>query len=631
MVDLRRFGPALAALLPTCLAVSSTFSCRGATQVKVKVWTDLPCEQVRGRGTALTAGSPEEDLETKPPARVSLDCDPNTGALGELVIVPTGDEREAEFAFKIVTAVTAASVDNCQAPAYDGCIVARRVLRYVSNTTLYLDVLMRASCEGIECNSRTTCFDRNECRSAIIEDPSQCETPGACNSDSLPPGDVAGAGGASGSAGASGAGGGTTGGGGGTGGNDTGGSAGEGGSAGGAGGTSGGGAGGSGGAGGALPFVASAFATGYNHACALVSGPGTPEQVRCWGQQGRPQGADWALLGRNFGIAPQTLNDAELPETVGLLRTGWQSACVGTPSGSGFGVLCFGGNANHVLGNTSPGGNGPPTPIADGGVWGEVSSGRAHACGTKAGDVYCWGSNLQKQRGILLAGLTPEQTPSKITSGGGFTTVDAGENHTCGLKAGALFCWGDNTQRQLGHNDALLGLELALTDVAVPPGNPGGLWAQLSAGTSHTCAVLNDASLWCWGKNDRGQANPKTPGGVVNFPGRLDQGSWSQVASGQAHTCALDGGGRILCWGDDSRGQLGDGGPPPPTPPTTPVAIVDPDPGVPWASIDAGAFHTCARKTNGSLYCWGQNDLGQCGLGAGPSDVSVPALVPFGP
>ncbi|HEU4405871.1 MAG TPA: hypothetical protein VFS43_11445, partial [Polyangiaceae bacterium] len=211
MAPLLRPRAALAALLAG-LALAPAFACRGATQVKVKVWTDLPCERVRGHGTALTIGSPAEDLESKPPARVSLACDEGSGSLGELVLVPTGDERDAEFAFKLVTAVTTASVDWCRPPAYDGCIVARRVLRYVPQTTLYLDVLMRASCESVECDAASTCYDANECRSAVIDDPEQCEEPGACDGGSLPPGGPGGGGsGGAGGAGGAGAGGGSAG------------------------------------------------------------------------------------------------------------------------------------------------------------------------------------------------------------------------------------------------------------------------------------------------------------------------------------------------------------------------------------------------------------------------------------
>ncbi|HEU4538239.1 MAG TPA: hypothetical protein VFS00_29155, partial [Polyangiaceae bacterium] len=181
---LRLRWAALAALLP---ALSS---CREATQVKVDVWTDLPCEETHG--TALFVGRAGDDLERKPPARVSLRCDPASKRLGGLVLVPTGDERDAELAFNLVTAVKVPSVDQCLAPAYEGCIVARRVLRYVPHTTLFLDVPMSANCVSVECDAKSTCYDADECRSSDIEDPDRCTTPGACGPDVLPPGGPAG-------------------------------------------------------------------------------------------------------------------------------------------------------------------------------------------------------------------------------------------------------------------------------------------------------------------------------------------------------------------------------------------------------------------------------------------------------
>jgi alpha-tubulin suppressor-like RCC1 family protein len=88
----------------------------------------------------------------------------------------------------------------------------------------------------------------------------------------------------------------------------------------------------------------------------------------------------------------------------------------------------------------------------------------------------------------------------------------------------------------------------------------GTTWQSVSAGQSHTCAIMLDGTLWCWGLNDSGQLgdntldSKSTPVAVVN-----SGQTWAMVAAGVTHTCALATGGSLWCWGGNSAGQLGIG------------------------------------------------------------------------
>ncbi|HEU4407472.1 MAG TPA: hypothetical protein VFS43_19555 [Polyangiaceae bacterium] len=163
----------------------SASGCQEPTQVELRVSTDLPCDRVHG--TTVTVG-PRGELEAAHPATSLATCeagDDGAQHLGFVVFVPRGEDDEA-FAIKVVTAVSARSPDACQpgegsARGYQGCIVARRELRYRPGHTLRLEVPMLQQCEGVECTVDSTCFDATTCMPAGVT----C-TKEACTIDDAP-------------------------------------------------------------------------------------------------------------------------------------------------------------------------------------------------------------------------------------------------------------------------------------------------------------------------------------------------------------------------------------------------------------------------------------------------------------
>lgn len=166
--------------------------------------------------------------------------------------------------------------------------------------------------------------------------------------------------------------------------------------------------------------------------------------------------------------------------------------------------------------------------------------------------------------------------------------------------------------------------QLAANQFPDQPGQTGGATdiAQLRAGDVHTCAVLNDGSVRCWGSGGQGRlgygntdtiGDNETPAskGAVPLPEKV-----SQLATGGAHTCALLSSGLVRCWGNNTYGQLGyrhtnhigD------TEPITSMGYVNLG-GTPAVRITAGANHTCALLTTGKVRCWGLNNYGQLGYG----------------
>lgn len=250
--------------------------------------------------------------------------------------------------------------------------------------------------------------------------------------------------------------------------------------------------------------------------------------------------------------------------------------------------------------------------------WLQVDAGYYHACGiTFASRLYCWGYG----EGNALGTGAPLSFNAPAEVAGGDTDwaqVSAGEDQTCAVKTDhRLFCWGRDTHGQLGNGPGQ-------QDAASPVEVAGGDWAQVSAGLA-TCAVKTDGRLFCWGPDYRGQLGNGGADEDAESPTEVVAGvtTWQSVEVDSGHTCALTTSHQIRCFGDNSYGQVGDGSTA--TERTTPVAVAG-DPL--WASLAVSGNHTCATKLNGRLLCWGLNEDLQLGTASpGTSVRTIPTQV----
>jgi alpha-tubulin suppressor-like RCC1 family protein len=238
-----------------------------------------------------------------------------------------------------------------------------------------------------------------------------------------------------------------------------------------------------------------------------------------------------------------------------------------------------------------------------------VSAGGTHTCGIRTSRrLYCWGSDSRGQLGDGGTN-TDRSVPTEVYGGQtDWASVSAGGGHTCARRTnGRLYCWGSDFNGALG--DGLL-----LIDRTTPSQVSGHTtnWASVDAGEAHTCARRTSGRLYCWGSNSSGQlgdgtrTNRSVPIQVIQRTGFATD--WIGVSAGGFHTCARKTNGRLYCWGFNGAGQLGDG-----TTDTRGYADEVSGGQTDWAGVTAGRNHTCARKTNGRLYCWGFNFNGQLG------------------
>jgi alpha-tubulin suppressor-like RCC1 family protein len=152
-----------------------------------------------------------------------------------------------------------------------------------------------------------------------------------------------------------------------------------------------------------------------------------------------------------------------------------------------------------------------------------------------------------------------------------------------------------------------------------------------SASALHSCALLNSGVVYCWGENSKGQVGDGKgcalpPCSITNAEKVVNISAISSVAIGKRHTCAVNQSGIVFCWGDNQLGQLGIG-----QTETEPRLQPRSLTGIQSVSeISAGESHTCARLSDGTVWCWGGNPFGQVGVGPIGQNVSSPTQVMVG-
>ena len=236
----------------------------------------------------------------------------------------------------------------------------------------------------------------------------------------------------------------------------------------------------------------------------------------------------------------------------------------------------------------------------------QISAGLAHTCAILGGELYCWGQNTNGQLGT--GDTADANRPTRVTgalAGRTVTDVSVGSYHTCAVADGKAYCWGLNNNGQVGD-----GSTTNRTSPVLLPNQDGFTVTAVSAGQYHSCGVGNGVA-YCWGQNSAGQlgTGTTTPSSVpvpVVATGVLAGLTVTGISAGTQHSCAVAAGG-AYCWGTNGSGQLGNGTT---TTSTSPVAA--PIAGRTVTQISAGNLHTCA-VAGGAAYCWGQDSYGQVG------------------
>jgi len=212
-----------------------------------------------------------------------------------------------------------------------------------------------------------------------------------------------------------------------------------------------------------------------------------------------------------------------------------------------------------------------------------IAGGTTHSCGTHATTVDCWGANGDAQ----LDGTKVASTLATVDVGQPVTQITAGKDFTCAGTPTDVWCWGaqhwttDTFDGPRGTVARVLGLD-------------AGPVTALDAGESHVCAIKG-GHVWCWGGNAAGQSSGVI-GGVAIGPSKpLGDTVAIAVVAGKQHSCAVLEDHTMTCWGDDFLGQL-----------ATPDLALE---GRAVGPLAAGDNVTCAVLEDSFVHCWGDHTL----------------------
>jgi len=311
----------------------------------------------------------------------------------------------------------------------------------------------------------------------------------------------------------------------------------------------------------------------------------------------------------------------DLDSVVALYRGGGFD-CARRKNGS---ITCWGDYDRGQLGDGEFGviGSSTPLPLAlDDATWSSIGAGLGTGCGILAsGGVACWGSNSASGLGAEPE-LELSTVPLPFAALESVTAVAQAMGGGCALLGdGTVECWGDGSGGRLGT---------AFDDTAEyfssEPVTIAGLSDAVGLATAGpaSCAVLDDGTVRCWGNNYSGLLGTLDDAGLpaesatpLEVPGLTEISKVSMYA----HACALKSDGTVWCWGDNYYGLLGAGFATPVAAPLQVEGLSDVE------DVAVGQGFTCALLSDETVVCWGTNTYGQLGDGL-TTDNPVPTAVP---
>ncbi len=340
-----------------------------------------------------------------------------------------------------------------------------------------------------------------------------------------------------------------------------------------------------------LSFYQISASNDFWHTCALTM----TNQGYCWGT---------GFLGDGPAYSTRRLTPVAVSggHQFRMISTGLYYTCALTTDNRAF---CWGNNESGQLGDGTTVERPEPVAAAPSLRFRQIAAGHVTTCGlTTENRVYCWGSSVRGQMGTGTATATGNNPPTEIAGGRTYIQVSSAYQHSCALTPShEIYCWGRGDTGELGDSSTAK----QRNSPSRVSGNRD--FIQVSAGHSNTCAVTSGGKAFCWGWGHHGtngdgstldRWEPRQVASTVLF---------DRVTAGGATTCAESRDNRAYCWGYNEFGQVGDGTT---TTRLKPVAVAG---GLFFAQVSAGANYSCGVTPDQRGYCWGGNRDGTLGDG----------------
>ena len=400
-----------------------------------------------------------------------------------------------------------------------------------------------------------------------------------------------------------------------------------------------------------LHLLAGSISLGLYHSCAIITGP--KDFIKCWGYNGYGQlglgntyskGDESNEMGDNLAFV-----DLGTGRTAKAISLGDYHTCAILDNNkvkcwgyNGYGQLGLGNTSRKGDGSNEMGDNLPYVDLGTNRTAKSISLGRSHTCAILDNNkVKCWGYGAN---GRLGYGNTSTKGDHSNEMGDNLAFVDLGTNrtakaislgeyHTCAiLDNDKVKCWGSGGNGRLGlgntsskgDNSSEMGDNLAFVDLGT-----NRTAKSISLGQYHTCAILDNDKVKCWGRSNYGQLglgntsskgdNSSEMGDNLAFVDLGTNRTAKAVSLGNSHTCAILDNDKVKCWGHSNYGQLGLGN-------TSSkgdgsnemgdnLSFVDLGTNRTAKAVSLGLYHTCAILDNNKVKCWGGGGNGKLGYG----------------
>lgn len=265
----------------------------------------------------------------------------------------------------------------------------------------------------------------------------------------------------------------------------------------------------------------------------------------------------------------------------------------------------WGNGSSGSLGqNSNIGTSSPVQTVAGGTNWQQVSANMTHCVAVKTdGTLWTWGRNTFGELGDNT--ITHRSSPVQVIgSATNWKQCSTHVTHTAAVKQdGTLWLWGSNSNGQIGDNT------ITSRSSPVQTVSAGNSWRQVACGYNFTAATKTDNSLWCWGRNTNGQLGDNTITHRSSPVQTVSGGTnWRITAAGHFQCAAIKTDGSLWVWGRNNAGGLGDNTV---THRSSPVQTISA--GNTWKEIAVGTDFMGAIKTDASLWLWGYNASGNLG------------------